>query len=98
MINKTIYPTIDSLLKHKNKSLYNKYVKLINSNSLSVIKDCKLPNIKKPEEYLETDIYKTNRVFHKLDLSIYKKIIGLWVEPNQTFYKITDIKQFYTKQ
>lgn len=97
-IIKTIYPTIDSLLKHKNKSLYNKYVKLINSNSLSVIKYCKLPNIKKPEEYLETDIYKTNRVFHKLDLSIYKKIIGLWVEPNQTFYKITNIKLLYIKQ
>lgn len=97
IVHKIVYPTISLLLKDKNKSLYNNFVKLISSNALSVINSWKLPNIKKPEKYLETDIYKTNNIFHKFDLSIYEKVIGIWIEPEQDFYKITDIKQLPKK-
>ena len=40
----------------------------------------------------------TYKLFQIIDLSIYEKIIGLWIEPEQDFYKITDIKQLTNKK
>ena len=64
IINKLVYPTVPSLLKAECPDLYANYLKLIKGEKSNLLAGEQIKNeiALLPQEYLETDIYKSNLV------------------------------------
>lgn len=83
MVNKLVYPTIPALLEERCPSIYRKYSKQINSNSkkLPILRENANTSIeKRPQAYLDTDIYKASREIKKMQ-KLNLNILSVWVEP-----------------
>lgn len=83
MMNKLVYPTIPALLEERCPSIYREYSKQINSNSekLPILRENGNTSIeKRPQAYLDTDIYKASREIKKMQ-KLNSNILSVWVEP-----------------
>lgn len=81
IINKMVYPTVQSLLEAECPELYGNYLKLIEgetSNPL-VIMQAKNEIALLPQEYLETDIYKASREIKKMQ-KLNSNVLTTWYD------------------
>ena len=93
IINKLVYSDISSLLKDKNPKLYCNYIKLIdNKKSEFLLAKYEKNSIsKKPQVYLNTDIYKASLEIKKMQRTN-SNILTLWSDSalEQSEYFIDD--------
>lgn len=90
IINKVVYPSIPVLLEKNCHEIFSNYVKFLegrNENSLALKQQSNVELL--PQEYLDTDIYKTSREIKKMQ-KLSSNILSSWYE--DALFKKTQIE------